>query len=252
MILVFGGTTEGKLVLAALAAANQPCWYSSKIKIDVSLPAGAQYRYGAFTQEALEAFCLEQHITTIVHASHPFAALLHETIGIVSQRLSIPVIRFERHYPETPLHPLVRYADSYEEVLSAIHHGGYEPVLSLTGVQTIIRWRPYWERKKMYCRILPRDTSVAIARDCEFPEEQLLLSFPGKTVEEELQVVKETGVQAIITKESGESGYLSVKIDTAIAAGIPLYIIRRPALPPHFVKVDTTTDMLKHIIHTAS
>lgn len=247
MILVFGGTTEGKQVLAALSAASLPCWYSSKIKIDVTLPAGAQYRYGAFTPETLETFCREQRITSIVHASHPFAAVLHTTIGSVSKRLSIPVIRFERQYPEIPAHPLVRYADSYEAVLAALCRENLEPVLSLTGVQTIIRWQPYWQQKKMYCRILPRDTSLAIARESGFPEEQLLLSFPGKTVEEELQLLQHTGVQAVVTKESGESGFLSVKVAAAIAAGIPLYIIRRPALPAHFIKVDSAGALLSHL-----
>jgi precorrin-6A/cobalt-precorrin-6A reductase len=247
MILVFGGTTEGKQVIAALAEMGTPFWYSSKIAIDVSLPENGQYRFGAFTPETLAAFCTMQQITAIIHASHPFAAVLHETIGEVSKRLAIPVIRIERIYTETQMHPLVRYADSYEQVLEHIHHGGFEPILSLTGVQTIVRWQPYWQHKKMYCRILPRDTSVAIAQECGFPEAQLLLSFPGKTVAAELAVFRETAAQAVITKESGESGFLSVKIAAAIEAGIPLYIIRRPALPAHFIRVDNIAALLNHL-----
>ncbi|PSL45484.1 precorrin-6A reductase [Chitinophaga niastensis] len=247
MILVFGGTTEGKLVISALAETGAPFWYSSKTAIDVLLPVNGQYRYGAFTPEALTTFCTTQHITTIIHASHPFAAVLHTTIGDVSKRLAIPVIRMERDYPETQTHQLVRYADSYEQVLEDLHQGGFEPVLSLTGVQTIVRWAPYWQHKKMYCRILPRDTSVAIAQECGFPETQLLLSFPGKTVAEELAVFRETAAQAVVTKESGESGFLSIKVAAAIEAGIPLYIIRRPVLPAHFIRVDNIAALLNHL-----
>ncbi|NSL87095.1 precorrin-6A reductase [Chitinophaga sp. Mgbs1] len=247
MILVFGGTTEGKQVISALADTALPFWYSSKIRIEVTLPVNGRYRCGALTEAALEDFCREQSIRVIVHASHPFAAVLHETIGVVSKRLCIPVIRFERQYPAAEAHPLIRYADSYEEVLAALLSAAFEPVLSLTGVQTIIRWKAYWEQHRMYCRILPRDTSLEIARGTGFPEEQLLLSFPGKTVEEELAVIRETGVQAMVTKESGESGFLPVKVAAAIAAGIPLYIIRRPALPAHFIKTDQAAGLLYHV-----
>lgn len=245
MILVFGGTTEGKSVIATLTQTGHPFWYSSKIPIDVVLPPNGQYRSGAFTTESLTAFCREQHIQLIIHASHPFAEILHETIRIVSERTGIPVVRLERTYHEPVLHPLIRYVSSYEAVLHAWLQEGTTPVLSLTGVQTILRWQPYWQQRKMYCRILPRDTSLAVAKEAGFPESQLILSFPGTTVAAEQQLFQELNVQGIVTKESGESGFLPVKTAAAIAAGIPLYIIRRPALPAHFIKVNDSGELIK-------
>lgn len=247
MILVFGGTTEGKLVCTALTGTGYSFWYSSKTPIEVSLPENAQYRYGAFTPAMLKDFCTEHHIKLIIHAGHPFAAELHKTIAQVSMHGNIPVIRFERQYPPKQEHPLLRYVNSYEEALVQLDAAGYEPVLSLTGVQTIARLRTYWHSKKMLFRILPRDSSVAIAREAGFPEENLLLSFPGTTVEAEREVIRTTGAQAIITKESGESGFLSVKKEAAIAAGIPLFIIARPSLPAHFNLVSDEVALLEQV-----
>lgn len=247
MILVFGGTTEGRRVCTALGGTSYPFWYSSKTAIEVSLPANGQYRFGAFTPPALEDFCNKHQIRLIIHASHPFAAILHETIGEVAGRTNIPVIRFERQYPPRIQHPLIRYAGTYEEVLEWLNKGAYEPVLSLTGVQTIARMQAYWRCKKMYFRILPRDSSVAIAREANFPESDLLLSFPEKTVEDEIKVIQQTGAQAVVTKESGESGFLSVKIDAAIASNIPLFIIRRPDLPAPFIPLYEETTLLEQV-----
>jgi precorrin-6x reductase len=247
MILVFGGTTEGKLVCTALAGTGYSFWYSSKTPIAVDLPANGQYRHGAFTPAALEEFCVEQQIKVIIHASHPFAQVLHKTIAQVSMQMSIPVIRFERQYPPKQEHPLLRYVNSYEEALVQLEATRYEPVLSLTGVQTIARFRTYWQTKKMLFRILPRDSSVAIAREAGFPEENLLLSFPATTVEAEQEVIRTTGAQAIITKESGESGFLSVKKEAAITAGVPLFIIARPALPAHFNLVSDEVALLEQV-----
>jgi precorrin-6A/cobalt-precorrin-6A reductase len=247
MILVFGGTTEGKRVCTAMENAGYPFWYSSKAPIAVNLPANGQYRYGAFTPVTLEDFCTEHQIKTIIHAGHPFAALLHQTVAQVSMHMNIPVIRFERQYLPKQQHPLLRYVNSYEEVLTQLNVAGYEPVLALTGVQTIVRLETYWQKKKMFFRILPRDSSVTIARETGFPEANLLLSFPGTTVEAEQEVIRATRAQAIITKESGESGFLSVKMAAAIATGIPLFIISRPVLPAHFKLVCNEAALLEQV-----
>jgi precorrin-6x reductase len=247
MILVLGGTTEGKRVCTALADTSYHFWYSSKTPVEINLPANALYRYGALTPATLEAFCIEQQIKLIIHASHPFAAILHQTVGQVSQQLNISVLRFEREYQPKLAHPLCRYVNSYEEALAQLDVAGYEPVLSLTGVQTIVRLQTYWQTKKMFFRILPRDSSVAIAREAGFPEENLLLSFPGTTVDAELEVIRTTGARAIITKESGESGFLSVKREAAIAAGVPLFIIARPSLPAHFKLVSDEAALLEQV-----
>jgi precorrin-6x reductase len=230
-----------------LAGTVYAFWYSSKTPIEVTLPKNGQYRYGAFTPSTLEDFCTENQIKSIIHAGHPFAALLHETVAQVSIQMNIPVIRFEREYPPRQEHPLLRYVSSYSVALAQMDAAGYEPVLALTGVQTIARLKPYWQKKKMIFRILPRDSSVVIARDAGFPEANLLLSFPESTVEAELAVIRAAGAQAIITKESGESGFLSIKTAAAIAAGIPLFIIDRPALPAHFKLVSNEGELLRQV-----
>lgn len=247
MILVFGGTTEGKQVSSVLAGAGYSFWYSTKTEITIDLPSNARYRHGALTPEALTGFCRQEGIRLIIDAAHPFASLLHATIGQASLVTGIPVIRSEREYPVRLLHPLVSYMADYTAVLRELEEGDYAPVLALTGVQTITRLQSYWRQNKMLFRILPRDNSLAMARAAGFPEENLLLSFPAASVEEELALIRRTGVRSVITKESGESGGLSVKIAAAIAAGVPIFIISRPVLPAGFILVDEPAVLLREI-----
>lgn len=247
MILVLGGTTEGKQVSSVLAGAGYPFWYSTKTDVAVDLPPNARYRHGAFTPEALTGFCRQEKIRLIINAAHPFAQLLHQTIDQAASLTGIPVLRPEREYPVRLLHPLVLYMADYAAVLRRLEEGRYAPVLALTGVQTITRLRPYWERNKMLFRILPRDNSLAIARAAGFPEENLLLSFPAASVEEEFALIRQTGARAVLTKESGEPGGLSVKITAAIAAAVPIFIISRPVLPKGFIPVDGPAVLLREI-----
>ncbi len=250
-VLVFGGTTEGRQVAAWLGPTNYPFWYSTKSRVEMELPANGHYRCEAFTAESLADFCRLHRVRGIVHASHPFAEQLHATIAQVSLRLGLPVGRVEREYPARSTHPLVHYADSYEEVVARLLEGAYEPVLALSGVQTIGRLRGYWQQRRMLFRVLPREASVALARAAGFPVEGLLQAWPGADLAGEVQLIRRTGVQAVVTKESGESGFLSVKMAAALQAGVPIFIVRRPSLPAHFHSIRGEAELLA-FLHTCT
>jgi precorrin-6A/cobalt-precorrin-6A reductase len=236
MILVFGGTTEGKIVADILERSGYPFYYSTKTKIEFQ---PENYRHGAFTKESLTNFCSEKNIQLIIHASHPFATELHQTI---SQATTLPVLRYERNYPDRINHPKVKYFSSYPAVLEYLKE--IDGLLALTGVQTIERLKPYWSSHKTIFRILPRDSSVAIAEQAGFPKENLLLEMPGDDLQHELSIIRKYDIKCILTKESGESGFLSTKITAALEAGIPILIIERPVLPKIFIPVFNEEELL--------
>lgn len=246
-VLVFGGTTEGKQVADWLGNTDYTFWYSTKTPVEISLPANGRHRWGGLTGAALVAFCQLYHVGCIVHASHPFAEQLHATVAEASQLLRLPVLRFERQYPERLVHPLVHYAADYEEIISQLLAAGHTPALALSGVQTIESLRLYWQQRPLFCRVLPREASVALARQAGFPLANLITGWPGAGLADEVALIQRTGAQAVITKESGESGFLSVKIAAALHAGVPIFIVRRPALPAGFCHITQADELLAHL-----
>ena len=246
-VLVFGGTTEGKQVAAALGGTGYSFWYSTKNQVEISLPANGRYRWGAFTVAALVEFCQQQRVGCLVHASHPFAEQLHATVAAASEQLGVPVLRLERAYPERLAHPLVHYLADYEEVAAHLLAAGYAPVLALSGVQTLARLRAYWQQRPMFCRVLPRAASVALARQAGFPEANLLAAWPGAALADEVQLIRQIGARAVVTKESGESGFLSVKVAAALQAGVPIFIVQRPDLPAAFHCLTSPAELLARL-----
>ena len=96
MILVFGGTTEGRKTVEVLEEAGKSYFYSTKTgEQDITLHHGQRIG-GAMDAEAMQAFCREHNIRLMVDAAHPFASQLHQTIAQVSESLNIPAIRYER------------------------------------------------------------------------------------------------------------------------------------------------------------
>ena len=114
MILVFGGTTEGRKAVEVLEESGNRYYYSTKTgEQELTLHHGIRLD-GALNEEAMCAICEQQHIQLLVDAAHPFARELHTTVLEVASRLHLPVIRFERIYP--PRDTDIEWIDDYTQV----------------------------------------------------------------------------------------------------------------------------------------
>ena len=212
MILVFGGTTEGRKAVEVLEEAGSPYFYSTKTgEQELSLHNGLRIE-GAMNAETMYSFCKEHQIRLIIDAAHPFASQLHETIANVASEYDIPVIRYERIYP--PRDVDITWIDDYAEVPTDIH-----TLLATTGVQSISKLK-YLEEKgiKVIYRILNRESSILLAHQQGATDDQLC--FYPQTVE----------ADAVLMKESGVSGGFVEKIAEAREKGMRIFALKRPKL----------------------
>ena len=220
MILVFGGTTEGRKAVEVLEEGGSPYYYSTKTgEQDLTLHHGQRID-GALDAEAMQSFCREHDIRLIVDAAHPFATLLHQTIAEVSDALKIPSIRYERIFPERDA--CLEWLDSYDQVPHDI-----KSLLATTGVQSISKLKPLEAKGvKVYYRILNRESSIALAQKQGAKMEQLCYFENPKDVPVE--------ADAILLKESGLSGGFQEKVDAAKAKGMRILVLKRPETPAAF------------------
>ena len=224
MILVFGGTTEGRKAVEVLEEGGSPYFYSTKTgEQDITLHHGQRID-GALDAEAMTAFCREHHIRLMVDAAHPFASQLHRTIAQVSEALVIPAIRYERIYP--PRDPSITWIDDYSEIPHDSHR-----LLATTGVQSIAKLKPLEaEGIKVYYRILNRESSIALALKQGASKEQLCY------YEDPMDIPVEAN--AILLKESGLSGGFPEKVEAAKARGMRIIALKRPQTPAIFTIVN--------------
>ncbi|WP_062061318.1 precorrin-6A/cobalt-precorrin-6A reductase [Aquimarina longa] len=240
MILVFGGTTEGKQVAKILDTLQYPYYYSTKTKVDFTGTGIAIY--GAMTRALLETFCLEHGITHIINASHPFAVQLHQMVSDIL--LEIPLIRFQRKFSSRIIDPLVSYVTSFEEAIQHFNKNSYQSLLALSGVQTITKLESYWKNYPTWFRILDRDVSRAIAAEVGFPKAKLIFGYP-QSVADETILFTELSPEVIFTKESGNNGKLDEKIAAALAVAIPIVILEKPQISNQYLCVDTAEKLIK-------
>ena len=224
MILVFGGTTEGRKAVEVLEEGGSPYYYSTKTgEQDLTLHHGQRID-GTLDAEAMQNFCREHDIRLMVDAAHPFAVQLHQTIAEVSDALKIPAIRYERIFPERDAS--LEWIDSYDQVPHDI-----KTLLATTGVQSISKLKPLEAAGvKVYYRILNRESSIALAQKQGATMEQLCYFEDPKDVPVEADV--------ILLKESGLSGGFQEKVDAAKAKGMRILVLKRPETPAAFRTVN--------------
>ena len=242
MILIFGGTTEGRAAVKVVEQGGKPFYYSTLGDTQqLELRHGTRLT-GALDADAATAFCRREGIRLLIDAAHPFATGVHRTVEQTAAACSLLVIRYERR--PVPLDERVIRCADYADAMQRMEAAGVDRLLALTGVRTIPKLRPFWERHDCRFRILDRADSVAEALAAGFPREKLYFYDPE---EPETALLQRLRPDALLTKESGDSGGLPAKIEAARQCGIPIYVVERPALPDSFVRVYTEAGLLRRI-----
>ena len=244
MILVFGGTTEGRIAIEVCEQSDSTYYYSTKGSLQkVELQRGVRLS-GAMSALEMEQFCKEKEIKCIIDAAHPFATELHKTI----EQIGLPVIRLQRTFSDR--NPKVTYCKDFPDAVVQLEKANIKKLLALTGTNTIAKLKGFWKEHETYFRILNRKESIDIAKQSSFDKSHLLFyneqhSIP--TIEDEKDLIRQVGCEAIITKESGESGGYEQKIEAALQSGIKAFVVLRPELPKSWTYVSGKIGLRKAI-----
>ncbi|GGJ85729.1 cobalt-precorrin-5B (C(1))-methyltransferase CbiD [Parabacteroides faecis] len=242
MILILGGTTEGRASVRIADEGSGPYYYSTKGSLQEIECAHGIRLTGGMDTASMETFCRENGIRLLIDAAHPFATALHQTVAKVSSSLQIPVIRYERRYP--PRDTDLIWCDNYTDAIRKLEEQGIHRLLALTGVNTIAPLRPWWEKYPAWFRILKREESLTIATGQGFPIDHLLFY---QNEDDAGEMMDRLQPDAIITKESGQTGYFIEKVAAARKRSIPVFVVKRPVLPETFYIVYGENGLRKQI-----
>ena len=227
MILVFGGTTEGRQTIQTLEEAGSLYYYSTRSDgQQVELLHGRRLE-GDLDVPKMMAVCQEHDIRLLIDAAHPFAEELHRNLLYVARHIGAPIIRYDRIYP--PRTDDVTWCRNYQDAIDQLEAQGIQRLLALTGVNTIGALKPYWQRHECWFRILNRRLSQLLAHKSQFPEDHLVYYETDDTP----TLIRQLRPQAMLTKESGLSGGFCEKVEAARQAGISVFAIERPQYPPN-------------------
>lgn len=229
-VLLLGGTGEAR-ALAARLHPRIPLISSLAGRVpDPALPVG-EVRIGGFGGVAgLSDWLRANDITTVVDATHPFAATITANAARAAALVGLPHLVLAR--PAWPDGDAI-VVDSDAEAAEVVARNGYRRVFLTTGRSATAAFRgtDAW--------FLIRAVTAPAAEALPSRHEVLLSRGPYH-LEDELNLLREYGIDVLVTKNSG-GDMTRAKLEAAADLGVPVIMVRRPALPAG-VRVVHTVD----------
>ncbi|MCY6372166.1 cobalt-precorrin-6A reductase [Clostridium ganghwense] len=231
MIGLILGTSEGKKILSLL---NK---YTEDIFVTTATTYGGEllkdYKYKVLNTKPLDEQNLKEAlinngVTTLVDASHPYAEEITKNAQKICMELSIEYVRYER--PSI----IKKYKDekwiieveSYEELKDKL--ANFEGcILNTTGSRNIEKIQELKLDNRIVHRILPSTKVMEKMFSLDVKIENLIAIKGPVSYELNCAFIKEYNAKAIILKDSGRAGGTEEKLKASKDCGIYAFVLKR-------------------------
>lgn len=224
-LLIFGGTTEGR-VLARRAAA-----LGAEVTVSVATPLGAEELAGlpgvrALTgrldQSAMSA--LLSGFDACVDATHPYAKIVTAAVRAACENTNTPLRRLLR--AGSPTEGLVRVSSCAQA--AAFLTGQAGKILLATGSKELAAFSPL-PPERLYARVLPTHESITACEALGLPHRNILALQGPFSQELNEAILRQYRIAWLVTKDGGVPGGFREKLAAAKNTGVRLVLVERPA-----------------------
>lgn len=237
-VLILGGTTEARRMAEALVA--DPSYdvttsLAGRVAAPV-LPPG-EVRIGGFSGiggagsiAGLAGWTIGHDVTHVIDATHPFAERMSFNASEAAALSGIPLLALRRPGWTREPGDDWTYADSLEEAADRLPALGARAFLTTgrMGLHTFAHLNETWFLVRS---VDPPDAPVP-------PRLEVLLDRGPFTLAGERELLARHRIDVLVTKDSGGSA-TAPKLAAAREAGIPVLVVRRPAVPEGVPEADS-------------
>jgi precorrin-6A/cobalt-precorrin-6A reductase len=227
-LLLLGGTAEARALAAQLHPEVEVISSLAGRVPDPALPVG-KVRIGGFGGvDAMTRWLRDERIEAVVDATHPFAANITANAALACARLGLPSVVLARP-PWQPGRATV--VDSDVEAARFVAEQRLSRVFLTTGRSGTAAFVGTEAWFLIRAVTAPEPGTLPIRH-------QLVLSRGPYRYADEVQLMREHGVDALVTKNSG-GDMTRAKLDAAEHLGVVVVMVDRPALPDGVTTVAT-------------
>ncbi len=230
-VLLLGGTSEARALAKTLHPRVDIVSSLAGRVPDPALPVGP-VRIGGFGGvDGLRRWLRDEHIDAVVDATHPFAATMTAHAAQVCTEFGIPHLVLARP-AWTPGDAIVVASDV--EAAETVAMQRYSRVFLTTGRSGVKAFASSdaW----FLIRAVTAPDTALLPR-----HHRLLLSRGPYRYDDELALLREHRIDALVTKNSG-GAMTRAKLDAAAALDIPVLMVARPPLPAEVTAVNTVEE----------
>jgi len=222
-LLILGGTTEASSLVRRIAGrADIEPVLSFAGRTQSPVAPAIPFRVGGFGGVAgLEAYLAEHRIEAVIDATHPFAAQMSRHAAAACGRLGVPLAVYTR--PAWRRQGGDRWT-SVADMAEAARALGGQPrrvFLTIGGLQLAA----FSDAPQHHYIVRTIDPPEAVRLP---PSHRLILARGPFTVDDEIGLLRDEKVDALVTKNSGGSA-TEAKLAAARALRVEVIIVERPA-----------------------
>ena len=231
-VLVIAGTTESRQVIEKLLGENPNARILASVATELGKEMLLEYdidvHVGRLDQDGFLALLKENPCEKIIDASHPFAKIVSETVKKVAESADIPYERYERTNLQYDYEGIVHVKDVQEAITLLNELKGN--VFLTTGVNTAAAYMSGVENgaERLFIRVLDNVSSLEGCAKAGYLEGHVFGKMPPFTVEDNVRLIRETEAEVLVSKDSGQTGGVDVKVEACRQTGIKMILIDRP------------------------
>ena len=234
-VLVFGGTTEGRVLAERLAAR---AGFDACVSVATALgteelegPAACgavRVVQGRLDEDGIAR--LAAGFDACVDATHPYAVEVSRNVRAACARAGVPVLRVAR--PGGDAADGVPADDGCVRVASAAEAAAFlagerGSVLLAVGSKELPAFAGI-DSRRLFARVLPTHEALQACEDLGLPHRNVLALQGPFTRAMNEAMLAQYGVSWLVTKDGGAAGGFAEKMEAARAAGARLVVVGRP------------------------
>ena len=227
-LLLFAGTTEGRLLYERLSARG--------IEMDISVateygkelvePLGGRIYAGRMSEEEMESAIRAGGYKAVIDATHPYADIVTKNIQRACRETETLYIRLLRKESRSFGH-LVSCQNIGEAVEYLQSHSGN--VLSTIGSKQVseLKALPGYQ-DRVFARVLPLPEAINACLAAGFSAKNIICMQGPFSQELNTAMLRQYDCRYLLTKNSGDAGGFEEKLRAAEEAGATVLVIERP------------------------
>jgi precorrin-3B C17-methyltransferase len=232
-VWVFAGTSDGNQLAQAIAETGENVLISTATTYGATMARqackGLPIIVGGNGVDERKQLLRDHKAKFLVDATHPYAEVISEQLITLSKELKIPYLRYERPCCSIPSNAIV--CDSPEEAAKIAARLGRRIFLAV-GSKNLERYtrstsdvKPTW-----FARVATDPSGLKSALRSGIPADRICAMQGPFSQEFNQSLWTDWRIDCVITKESGTAGGFQAKVGAATNLGIPLVVLRRPAV----------------------
>lgn len=240
-VLILGGTGDAAALAKQLSMLSGVAVITSlagRTQQPSTLAGGV--RVGGFGgSDGLIAYLKKERIDVLIDATHPFATQMSWNAAVAAIATDIPHLMLVRPEWEKVVGDRWLEVESVEAASQAIPTNAKRLFLTI-GRQQLAPFASLAEHWFLMRSIDPPDSDLVL------PKGKLLLDRGPFTLENEIALLKQHAIEAIVSKNSGGAATYA-KVIAARALELPIVMVQRSAMPSgeHVANVESAVEWLK-------